>query len=681
MAVTASRLRAVISADTEQASQKMRDFGRTVNDTAKSSQKDLSGLASLVKGDFTGAIGALGVSAGVVTTVAVLGKMAIGMDDARQKAANMRRELTAYAGSAAEAEAATQALIRATDGGLSRMDATAQASRLLSMGLADTATEAGQLARMAVMLGDKTMSAQQRMESFNAMLANQSIERLDTFGISSGRARQRIEELQAAMPGLSREQAFVNTVLEIGADKLRDVEAEGVTAATSVEKLGAAISDLRAAAADKIHVQIVVDTITQGISNAAYAMSDQGAAERAYGQAFEQYRQAVERTNKAQADLSGWYAKINPLARTNYEIKLEEAQAAEAQALAEYEVAQMLMQVADGTYSADDAGRTYIETMRDTVPAAYAAAAAMDATAVSARKAALARGAYLTQMGKKYLSDREAARLEEGSYGRQMTEFYKKVASGTRSQSEIDQLIEDWKNKVKDGNTEVSADAGRKMSDALSDASSNFKTAMQQGMNFSIGLSDLRPGGAQGPNAPGANGAFEDIYRLQAFVQNGTWGETASKYGLDQAGAKELVSKFQQGIWDESVKAAIDMTKLTEQIQQAQLGKTLMDAVAADLAKETQGDPKIIKAMLGLGGGTDGGTGNAQLGTTAIAAMLQGIDASLASTGGTDLTKRGELAWEKMETGFVDKASKSIAFATAVEKMVENSLKQYLPTN
>lgn len=681
MAVTASRLRAVVSADTEQASQKMRDFGRTVNDTAKSSQKDLSGLASLVKGDFTGALGALGVSAGVVTTVAVLGKMAIGMDDARQKAANMRRELTAYAGSAAEAEAATQALIRATDGGLSRLDATAQASRLLSMGLADTATEAGQLARMAVMLGDKTMNAQQRMESFNAMLANQSIERLDTFGISSGRARQRIEELQAAMPGLSREQAFVNTVLEIGADKLRDVEAEGVTAATSLEKLGAAVSDLRAAAADKIHVQIVVDTITQGISNAAYAMSDQGAAERAYGQAFEQYRQAVERTNKAQADLSGWYAKINPLARTNYEIKLEEAQAAEAQALAEYEVAQMLMQVADGTYSADDAGRTYIETMRDTVPAAYAAAAAMDATAVSARKAALARGAYLTQMGKKYLSDREAARLEEGSYGHQMTEFYKKVASGTRSQSEIDQLIEDWKNKVKDGNTEVSADAGRKMSDALSDASNDFKTAMQQGMNFSIGLSDLRPGGAQGPNAPGQNGAFEDIYRLQAFVQNGTWGETANKYGLDQAGAKDLVSKFQQGIWDESVKAAIDMTKLTEQIQQAQLGKTLMDAVAADLAKETQGDPKIIKAMLGLGGGTDGGTGNAQLGTTAIAAMLQGIDASLASTGGTDLTKRGELAWEKMETGFVDKASKSIAFATAVEKMVENSLKQYLPTN
>lgn len=147
-----------------------------------------------------------------------------------------------------------------------------------------------------------------------------------------------------------------------------------------------------------------------------------------------------------------------------------------------------------------------------------------------------------------------------------------------------------------------------------------------------------------------------------------------------QAGAKDLVGKFQSGIWDQSVMAAIDKDKLTEQIQQAQLGQTMMDAVAADLAKATQGDPKIIKAMLGMGEGTDGAA-TSQLGTTAITAMLQGIDASLAANGGTDLTKRGELAWEKMETGFVGKAEKSVAFATAVERMVDNSLKQYLPTN
>jgi hypothetical protein len=86
------------------------------------------------------------------------------------------------------------------------------------------------------MLGDKTMGVTDRMAYFNAMLANQSIERLDTFGISSGRVRQRIEEQMAATAGLSREQAFVNAVMEIGGQKLRDVEAQGVSAATSVDK-------------------------------------------------------------------------------------------------------------------------------------------------------------------------------------------------------------------------------------------------------------------------------------------------------------------------------------------------------------------------------------------------------------------------------------------------------------
>jgi hypothetical protein len=589
----------------------------------------------------------------------VLGKMAIGMDDARQKAANMRRELTAYAGSAAEAEAATQALIRATDGGLSRLDATAQASRLLSMGLADTATEAGQLARMAVMLGDKTMNVQQRMESFNAMLANQSIERLDTFGISSGRARQRIEELQAAMPGLSREQAFVNTVLEIGADKLRDVEAEGVTAATSMEKLGAAVADLRAAAADKIHVQVVVETITKGVRGLTDVINGPGAQET--------YDIAARNLAQAEQYLADVTARKTAVAYADYEQTLQSAQAARDKAAAEAEVARILLEHASGTSTTSDVERDYIAAMQGSATATLEAAAAQDvlnaARAGATDWTAKARSVALIGRYNSMTGAADAAAEERNRGYALLRTIAERKAEETKA------------------NQYVVNDYSSRMSNAIDDLSSDFKSKLTQGVNFSIGLSDLRPGGDKGPNAPGQNGAFEDIYRLQAFVQNGTWGETANKYGLDQAGAQELVSKFQQGIWDESVKAAIDMTKLTEQIQQAQLGKTMMDAVAADLAKETQGDPKIIKAMLGLGGGTDGGAATAQLGTTAIAAMLQGIDASLAATGGADLTKRGELAWEKMETGFVGKAEKSVAFATAVEKMVDNSLKKYLPTN
>ena len=661
MGVTASRLRAVVTADTAQASADMRQFGQTVNDTAATSNKALSGLSSLVRGDLSGAFSMLAGGAaltGVAAAAIGITKVAVSMDDARQQAENMRKELTAYAGSASKAEAATQALVNATDGGISRLDATAQASRLLSMGLATTSDQVGQLSRMAVMLGDKTLSVEQRMESFNAMLANQSIERLDTFGISSGRVRQRIEELQAAMPGLSREQAFVNATLEIGAEKLKSVEAQGVTAATSMQKLGAALSDLKAAAADKIHVQIVVDTITKGVQGITEAINGPGAQEA--------YDIAARSLAQAEQYLSDVTARKTAVAYADYQQTLADAQAARDKAAAEAEVARILLEHANGTNTTSDAERDYIAAMQGSAAATLEAAAAQDvfntARAGSVDWVAKARSVALVNRYEG-MAGAQAAADEERARGYALL-----------------RTLETRKNEETKANQYVARDYTTRMRSAINDLSSDFKSKLTEGMNFSVGLSDLRPGGSQGVNAPGMNGAFEDIYRLQAFIQNGTWGDTASKYGLDQAGAKDLVGKFQSGIWDQSVMGAIDKGKLTEQIQQAQLGKTMMDAVAADLAKETQGDPKIIKAMLGMGEGTDGAA-TSQLGTTAITAMLQGIDASLAASGGTDLTKRGELAWEKMETGFIAKAEKSVAFATAVERMVDNSLKQYLPTN
>ena len=42
----------------------------------------------------------------------------------------------------------------------------------------------------------EVMGPEVKRNSFSAMLANQSIRRLDTFGISSGKVRERIAELQ-----------------------------------------------------------------------------------------------------------------------------------------------------------------------------------------------------------------------------------------------------------------------------------------------------------------------------------------------------------------------------------------------------------------------------------------------------------------------------------------------------
>jgi len=89
------------------------------------------------------------------------------------------------------------------------------ASRLISMGLAKTGEEAAQLSEVAVTLGSAMgRGPVEAMEEFSLLLSNQSIPRLDTFGISASAVRTRIAELQAEIPGLTRETAFMQATME-----------------------------------------------------------------------------------------------------------------------------------------------------------------------------------------------------------------------------------------------------------------------------------------------------------------------------------------------------------------------------------------------------------------------------------------------------------------------------------
>jgi len=98
-------------------------------------------------------------------------------------------------------------------------------NKLIAMGLAGTEGEMRELMNTAVRLGSAMGTGPTAsMENFALMLANQSIPRLDTFGISSGRVRARIEELMSANAGMSRETAFMTATME--------------AAKSSLEKLG-----------------------------------------------------------------------------------------------------------------------------------------------------------------------------------------------------------------------------------------------------------------------------------------------------------------------------------------------------------------------------------------------------------------------------------------------------------
>jgi hypothetical protein len=113
------------------------------------------------------------------------------------------------------------------------------------MGLVTNADEMSNVVEMATRLGDQTASASDRVGDFALLLANQSIPRLDNFGISSGRVRARIKELQEETAGLSREQAFMQAVMEQGGKSL-DLLGERVDdGAAAFEKSQARMENFR----------------------------------------------------------------------------------------------------------------------------------------------------------------------------------------------------------------------------------------------------------------------------------------------------------------------------------------------------------------------------------------------------------------------------------------------------
>lgn len=152
---------------------------------------------------------------------------------------------TISGGSAAAADN-LDAMMRATDGAISRTAAMAVANQMMQMGLADNAEELERNAEMAVRLGRAMgVDATTAMQNWNAMMANQSIPRLDTFGISSGRVRVKIEELMAATVGLTREEAFQLAVFEEGAAAMARLGDATEDSALQIEQSQAALADLK----------------------------------------------------------------------------------------------------------------------------------------------------------------------------------------------------------------------------------------------------------------------------------------------------------------------------------------------------------------------------------------------------------------------------------------------------
>lgn len=211
--------------------------------------KELGGVGSALD-----KLGKVGLIAGFAVTgvVSGLGIAALNMAKDAAKVDRTRKTWDNLAKSLGEAGGDIESLRKATRGMVNDADLMYSSSKLMSMGLASSNEEAAHLLEVSTQLGlamgvDATTAA----EDFALMLANQSIPRLDTFGISSGVVRQRIEEMMAADQNLTREQAFLNATLEQADLTLAKVGEQGVGAAADMDRLKTNIENLKSQMGEK----------------------------------------------------------------------------------------------------------------------------------------------------------------------------------------------------------------------------------------------------------------------------------------------------------------------------------------------------------------------------------------------------------------------------------------------
>lgn len=191
---------------------------------AQQQQSAFSGLASSVTGMITAYAGMKGIQA--VAEMVQLGEGA-------NKAENAFRALTSGIG---DYNTLMTRLRTVTLGVADDMTLQQGASRLLSMGIATNADELSRLSEMAVKLGGAMgKDAANAMQDFALLLANNSVRRLDNFGISVDAVKQKMDELKKQ--GMETGEAFKMATLEVGQQTMERLGSAAEAAATPLDRL------------------------------------------------------------------------------------------------------------------------------------------------------------------------------------------------------------------------------------------------------------------------------------------------------------------------------------------------------------------------------------------------------------------------------------------------------------
>lgn len=231
---------------------------------------------------------------------------------------NAQIALAAFAGSAEKATAITDAVTEAAGFAIDKFTAVRNATRLLSLGLASNADEAANLTKVATVLG-ATMGTDmhESFENFTLLLANQSILRLDTYGISGAKVREEMARLAAEMPELDRSMRFTTATMTIAEEKMAKLEEAGFEATSSIDRLDAVVGNLKISAAEFVAEGVL--PVTDGLTGVADATKAANEKLAEGVDTFEDYEIALEKAGEGLTWLERLALKSGELSEAQFE--------------------------------------------------------------------------------------------------------------------------------------------------------------------------------------------------------------------------------------------------------------------------------------------------------------------------------------------------------------------------
>lgn len=229
-------------------------------------KKKLTGGKAGFEGMATAALKVATIAGGVTIALRAVGTAIDWID----QGAGIKRAsdaLVVYAGGAEEAAEAVELIKRGVGGLVTEFEATQAANKMFAMGLAKTGGQAAALTDIAITLGS-TMGKgpKQALEDFTLMLANQSIPRLDTFGIAGATVRERMRELaEEGIAPADRQTRFMIATMEEAEGKMNALDEAGYTAGSSLDQLKTVIREAKETAMEAIAdgIMPLIDAIVE----------------------------------------------------------------------------------------------------------------------------------------------------------------------------------------------------------------------------------------------------------------------------------------------------------------------------------------------------------------------------------------------------------------------------------